>query len=167
MTTRSPTGKTGLWYQEFLEVLGAIHPLISLKSTDLQSQILLKKIFFLRGPFLKSLLNLLQYFFLFSVLVFWLWNMWELSSPTTDWNCTSYVGRKVSTLDCLGSPLILDFQVSQTPPQTFHKVELGSCFIFSTSLNIVSFAKTVRSESKTKGTGSRAVITTSQMDPLC
>ena len=38
---------------------------------------------FLYGPFLKSLLNLLQYY-LFYILLFWPQGMWDLGSPTRD-----------------------------------------------------------------------------------
>ena len=48
--------------------------------------------FFWYGPFLKSFLNLLQYFFY--VLVFWLGGMWGLSSPTRDQTCTPCTGRR-------------------------------------------------------------------------
>ena len=40
------------------------------------------------GPFLESLLNLLQYYFSFYVLVFWSWGIWDLSSPTRYQTCT-------------------------------------------------------------------------------
>ena len=36
------------------------------------------------GPFLKSLLNLLQYCFCFMLWCFWSQGMWDLSSPTRD-----------------------------------------------------------------------------------
>ena len=45
------------------------------------------------GPFLKSLLNLLQYC-LFYVLVFWPQGMWDLSSPTRNWTGTPCIGRQ-------------------------------------------------------------------------
>ena len=44
--------------------------------------------------FWKSLLNLFQYCFLFYVLVFWPWGMWDLSSPTTDQTHTPCIGRR-------------------------------------------------------------------------
>lgn len=43
---------------------------------------------FLCGPFLESLLNLLQCYFSFYVLVFWSWGIWDLSSPTRYQTCT-------------------------------------------------------------------------------
>ena len=52
--------------------------------------------FFWCGPFLRSLLNLLQYclwVFFFYVLVFWLESMWYLSSLTRDQTCTLCLGR--------------------------------------------------------------------------
>ena len=53
------------------------------------------KIFLWCGPFVKSLLNLLQYCFLFfMVLVFWLWGMQELGSPTRNATFTPCVGRR-------------------------------------------------------------------------
>ena len=54
----------------------------------------LKKIFFLCGPFLKSLLNLLQYCLCFMFLAFWTGGMWYLSSPTRDRTCTPCIGRQ-------------------------------------------------------------------------
>ena len=50
--------------------------------------------FFWCGPFLKSLLILLQYFIFFNVLVFWPLGMWHLSSLTKDWNCPPCTGRQ-------------------------------------------------------------------------
>ena len=51
--------------------------------------------FFWCGPFLKSLLNLLQYCFcFFYVLVFWPWGMWDLGSRTRDQTRTPYIGRR-------------------------------------------------------------------------
>ena len=44
-----------------------------------------------RGPFLKSLLNLLQYFCAF--FVFWPRGKWDLSSLTWDWIRTLFIGR--------------------------------------------------------------------------
>ena len=52
-----------------------------------------KIFFFWCGPFLKLWSNLLQYCFCF-VLVFWLWSMWDLRSPTRDWTRTPYIGRQ-------------------------------------------------------------------------
>ena len=52
-----------------------------------------KKSFFDVGHFLKSLLNLLQYCFCF-MNFFWLWGMWDLSFPTRDQACASYIGRQ-------------------------------------------------------------------------
>ena len=47
------------------------------------------------GPFLKPLLNLLQYCFcLFYVLCFWPWGMWDLSDPTRDGTGTPCFGRQ-------------------------------------------------------------------------
>ena len=51
---------------------------------------LFKKFFWRRGPFLKSLLNLL----LLYVLVFWPQGMWDLSFWTRDWTCTPCIGRQ-------------------------------------------------------------------------
>ena len=50
------------------------------------------RFFFWCGPFLKSLLNLLQYCL---CLIFWFWpqGMWDPSSPIKDWTCTSCVER--------------------------------------------------------------------------
>ena len=54
----------------------------------------LKKIFFLWcGPFLKSLLNLLQYCFCCLCSVCWPWGMWDLSSPIRDWICNPCIER--------------------------------------------------------------------------
>ena len=44
--------------------------------------------FFQRGPFLKSLLNLLQYLLLSHLLAFWTGDMWNPSSLTRDQTCT-------------------------------------------------------------------------------
>ena len=55
--------------------------------------IFLRFFFFWCGPFLKLWSNLLQYCFCF-VLVFWLWSMWDLRSPTRDWTRTPYIGRQ-------------------------------------------------------------------------
>ena len=52
------------------------------------------KIFFWCGPFLKSLLNLLQYCFCFMLWFFGHWGMWDLSSPTRDWTHTPCIGRQ-------------------------------------------------------------------------
>ena len=41
----------------------------------------------------KTSLNLLQYFFLFDVLVFWPGGTWDLSSTITDGTCTPCTGR--------------------------------------------------------------------------
>ena len=48
---------------------------------------------FLIGPFLKSLLNLLQYCFCFMFWFFWSRGMWDLSSPTRDQTRTPCIGR--------------------------------------------------------------------------
>ena len=58
--------------------------------THLSLSILLR--FFWWGPFLKSLLNLLQYC-LFYALVFWPRGMWDLNSLTRDWTQIPCVGR--------------------------------------------------------------------------
>ena len=50
--------------------------------------------FFLCVPFLKSLLNLLQYCFCFKFQLLWPQDMWELSFPTRDWTHTLYIGRQ-------------------------------------------------------------------------
>ena len=50
--------------------------------------------FFWCGPFLKSLLNLLQILLLFYVLVFWPGCMWDLSSQTSYWTCSPHIGRQ-------------------------------------------------------------------------
>ena len=51
--------------------------------------------FFWHGPFLKSLLNLLQYCFCFMCwqVFFWPGSMWDLSSPTRDQTCTPCIER--------------------------------------------------------------------------
>ena len=49
--------------------------------------------FFWCGPFLKSLLNLLQYCFWFMFWFFWPQGMWCLSSLTWDQTCTPCIGR--------------------------------------------------------------------------
>ena len=54
------------------------------------------RFFFWCGPFLKSLLNLLQYCFCFHVLVVWLQGVWHLSSPTRARTCTPCTGYEVS-----------------------------------------------------------------------
>ena len=46
------------------------------------------------GPFLKSLLNLLQYCFCFMFWCFWPWGMWDLSSPTRDRTRAPCIGRR-------------------------------------------------------------------------
>ena len=48
--------------------------------------------FFWQGPFIKSLVNLLQYC-LFYVFVFWPWAMWDLSSLSRDQTHTPCIGR--------------------------------------------------------------------------
>ena len=50
-----------------------------------------KKLFFFFwcGQFLKSLLNLLQYFFCFTFLGCWPQGLWDLSPLVRDWTCTS------------------------------------------------------------------------------
>ena len=55
--------------------------------------IFLRFFFFWCGPFFKLWLNLLQYCFWF-FLVFWLWDMWDLRSPTRDWTRTPCIGRQ-------------------------------------------------------------------------
>ena len=50
--------------------------------------------FFGCGPFLKSLLNLLQHRFCFMLYVFWPWGTWNLSSPTSDQAPTSCTERQ-------------------------------------------------------------------------
>ena len=50
--------------------------------------------FFWCGPFLNSLLNLLQYCFCFMFSVFWLRGMWDLNSLTRDQTCTPCIGRQ-------------------------------------------------------------------------
>ena len=58
--------------------------------------------FFQCGPFLKSVLNLLQYCFHFiylfiyfeSFFSFWLQGMWDLSSSTKDWTQSPSIGRQ-------------------------------------------------------------------------
>ena len=49
------------------------------------------------GPLLKSLLNLLQYYF-----VFWLQGMWDLRSQTRDQTCTPALEHEVLTTRLLG-----------------------------------------------------------------
>ena len=50
--------------------------------------------YFLCGPFLKSLLNLLLYCFCcYYILDFWPQGMWDPSSPTRDRICTPCIGR--------------------------------------------------------------------------
>ena len=51
------------------------------------------KIFFSCGPFLKSV-EFVTILFLFSVLVFWLQGMWDLSLPIRDRILTSYIRRR-------------------------------------------------------------------------
>ena len=46
------------------------------------------------GPFLKSLLNLLQYCYCSMFLVFWPQGVWDLSSQTRDWTCAVCLGRR-------------------------------------------------------------------------
>ena len=62
-------------------------------TTSAQTAFFFKIFFFWRGPFLKSLLNLLQYCFCFMFLVFWPQGMWDLSSPTRDQTGTPRIGR--------------------------------------------------------------------------
>ena len=54
--------------------------------------------FFFHGlplsPFLKSLLNLLQYSFCFMFSFFRSWGIWDLGSPSRGRNCTSCIGRR-------------------------------------------------------------------------
>ena len=51
-----------------------------------------KKVFSWCGPFLKSLLNLLQYCFCLTFWYFWPRGMWD-QLPDQDWNCTSCIGK--------------------------------------------------------------------------
>ena len=44
-------------------------------------------------PFLKVFIEFVTIVFLFYVLAFWLWGMWDLSSPTRDWTQTPCTGR--------------------------------------------------------------------------
>ena len=53
----------------------------------------LKDYFFWCGPFLKSLLNLLQYCFCVYILLFRPWGTWDLNSLTRDQTCTPCIGR--------------------------------------------------------------------------
>ena len=43
--------------------------------------------------FLKVFIEFLTILLLFYVLIFWLWGMWDPSSPTRDQTCTSWIGR--------------------------------------------------------------------------
>ena len=54
---------------------------------------LVLRFYFCRGPFLKSLLNFFTMLFLFYVLVFWPWGMWNLSSSSRARTHTPYTGR--------------------------------------------------------------------------
>ena len=75
----------------FLITLGIGLPIFLIFS---ENQLLVSLIsFFLCGPFLQSLLNLLQYC-LFYVLAFWPQGIWDLSSLTRDWTCTPCTGRR-------------------------------------------------------------------------
>ena len=49
--------------------------------------------FFRCGPFFKTLLDLLQYYFCVMFQFFWLWGMWIFSSPTRDQTHTPWVRR--------------------------------------------------------------------------
>ena len=51
------------------------------------------RLFFWCGPFLKPLLNLLNYCFCFMSWFLWSRGMWNLSSPTGDQTRTPYIGR--------------------------------------------------------------------------
>ena len=53
-----------------------------------------QKSFFWCGPFLKSLLNLLQYCFCFMFWFYWPWGIWDLSSLTRDETHTPCNGRR-------------------------------------------------------------------------
>ena len=60
---------------------------IHLWLTSLSTFIYILKIFCWCEPFWKFLLNLLQYFFFFYVLVSWPWDVWDLSPQTVEWTC--------------------------------------------------------------------------------
>ena len=62
-------------------------------SSDKQSFSFFFKIFLMWTIFDKSLLNLLQYYFYFYALDFWLQGMWEFSSPTRDQTHIPCTGR--------------------------------------------------------------------------
>ena len=54
----------------------------------------LKIFFFWCGPFfIKSLLNLLQYYLCLMFWLFWLGGMWDLSAPTRDWTWAPCIRR--------------------------------------------------------------------------
>ena len=69
-----------------------LHPMASWCG-DIKFYLFFLKIF-LCEPFLKSLLNLLQYCFCFMFWFFWPWDMWDLSSLTRDQTHTPCIRRQ-------------------------------------------------------------------------
>ena len=49
--------------------------------------------FFLMWTIFKVFIEFVTILFLFYALVFWLWGMWDLTSPTRNWTCTPCIGR--------------------------------------------------------------------------
>ena len=49
--------------------------------------------FFFKWAIFKGFIEFVTVLFLFHFLVFWLWDMWDLSSPTRNWTCTPCIGR--------------------------------------------------------------------------
>ena len=108
------------------------------------------RFFFLCGPFLKSLLNLLQYCFCFMFWLFWPQCIWDLSSPTRDQTHTPCTGRwSLNHWTIWEVPMqpflivLLDFCFSTSEPYTtlckgmallvFSSVQLLGCFwLFAT-----------------------------------
>ena len=69
-------------------------------------------------PFLKSLLNLLLYFFCFG---FWPQGTWDLSFPTRDQTCTPCMGRQSLNHWITGDGRWLLLRISQPPPPPYKK----------------------------------------------
>ena len=55
---------------------------------------LIVRFFFFMWATFKAFIEFVTILLLFHVLVFWLWGMWDLSSPTRDWTCAPYIPRR-------------------------------------------------------------------------
>ena len=93
-----------------MRFIRAVHSKLSRKSSSVIYIGYFFLRFFLMWPFLKFLLNLLQYWF-WSILDFWPWSMWDLSSLTRDWTYIYCIGKP--SLDHWAS---ISFQVKELVP---------------------------------------------------